>query len=196
LQEWQDNSGNVLASIGATGSAKLGSFVVPGIAFTQTATVSVANTTTETTLLGSGTGSLTLAGGSLVPGRTLRFRASGFYGSTSSPGNLTVNVKLGSVAVLTATNALVASVSNQWWSLDAEITCRSTGASGSVMGNACVLLRNAAPALAVIGWEMVNTSPVTVDTTGALTVDLTATFTVQSSSNTISCTNASLEVLN
>jgi len=156
---------------------------------TMTASATVANSTSETSLLGTITGGKTLAAGSLVVGKSLRVRAWGVLSSTGNP-NLTVRVKLGSTVV--ATTGAVAQVgtpSQAGWELDGILTCRTTGASGSVFAQGCFRYgANLVPLAA--------TAAVTVDTTAAQVLDATAQWSVADAGNTMTATNALFELLN
>src|SRR5207247_672231 len=60
--------------------------------FTGTQTVTVANTVTETSLMPTGQGSLTLPAAYLTAGKTVRFRCKGFWSTKAvGPGNITFN---------------------------------------------------------------------------------------------------------
>jgi hypothetical protein len=64
--------------------------------FSSTATVTVAATTVETSIIGSGSGSLTLPANYLTAGKTIRFSLRGLYSTpTLSVGNILVKIKLG-----------------------------------------------------------------------------------------------------
>jgi hypothetical protein len=149
----------------------------------------VANTTAETSVLGSVVGSSVLAANALAVGRTLRIQAWGIVSDTGTP-TLTVKVKLGSTVILTTGAITLASgISDKLWRLEAIITCRSVGGSGTVFGQGQFNYNNG------LFTDIVNTATTTVDTTSSQTIDVTATWSAASSSNTISCTNAVLEVL-
>lgn len=163
--------------------------VLPVVMGAMTASATVANTTTATTIVGTVTGGKTLAANSLVAGKSVRIRASGVLSSVSQP-NLTVLVKFGSVTV--ATTGAVAQVgtpSNAGWELDVIVTCRTAGASGTVFAQG--LLRYGANLV-----PLAATAAVTVDTTAAAIIDVTAQWGAASASNTITATNALFEILN
>jgi len=169
--------------------------------YSSTADATVGNTTTETSLVGTGVGSLTLPANFLIAGKTLRITACGYYSSkASSPGNLQINIKLGSTVVNqlpgSGGSALAGSAASFGWRLSALVTCRSTGASGSVSsGGDMTRLTSSSGANADFGFTK-NTGPVTIDTTAGQTLDLTATFNIADVANTITCTNLTVEILN
>lgn len=162
--------------------------------FVQTASGNVNNTTTETTLVSTGNGNATLEANFLNPGRKIRVKASGFYSNTGTP-TLRIKVKFGSVIILdtTAFTTIVGAANNQW-DLEGIITVRSSGASGTVIGQGTVSFNTSGTAAQIV--QMVNTSTVIVDTTVTNTVTVTAEWGTASSSNTITCTDLTLENMN
>jgi hypothetical protein len=166
-------------------------------AFTATATATVASTT-EATLIGSGVGSLTFAANSLTAGKTIRIRARGFWSTDAvTAGTMRWRVKLGATTVLdTGAITPTIAISNSLWQLDAEITCRTTGASGTVFGQGYADRQEAA-GVAFLTSAMVNTSTTTIDTTASQILDVTFVWgVVNDPDNTISSTNVSVETLN
>lgn len=111
---------------------------IPAIAttpFAQTSTVSVAGTTTESTILGSGVGSSTISSTDFVAGKTYRVTIRGVF-STDAAGSVSVNfrLKLGSVTIAATGNIFnSAGVTNRAYELEATFTVRTTGATGTVM---------------------------------------------------------------
>jgi len=174
-----------------------GSAVFTTTAFTAMATVTIANTTAETTLIGSGVGSLTLGANVLMPGKTLRIRCQGYWSSDLlAAGTMRWRVKLGSTVVLdTAVFTPIGGVTNLLWQLEATITCRATGASGSVFAQGLVEHQETA-GISFPTRTMVNTATNTIDTTAAQALDVTFQWGSADADNTISCTNVSVETLN
>ena len=140
------------------------------------ASSAVTNTTTETTMH-----SVSIPADTLRAGMVLRIRAQGIATATNSTDTLTIKVKLGSTVV--CATAAVDVANNDVWVLDTEVTIRTEGASGTLV----------AAGLAVLGVEGTATAradmlaSTAVDTTAAITVAVTATWSVASASN--SCRN-------
>ena len=110
---------------------------VSGVLFTQTAD-STTTAGSATTLLGTGVGTLTLPANLLMPGRTIRIVLSGKYGQVTTDaggGAKTFAITLGGVTVATGTSVSYGIPSVVAFSAEATITCRSAGASGTVVGN-------------------------------------------------------------
>jgi hypothetical protein len=161
-----------------------------GTLFTQTADATCANTTTETTLTSTGVGTLTLPANFFVAGKTIKLQAYGFHSSTSG-ATVTIRVKLGSTTILTATGSS-GSDTNAGIIMDTVITCRTTGASGTVAGQGVYTEIGNTPNFR----QMTNTAAVTVDTTTSQAITMTAQWSAAAAGRTITVTNLSVQVLN
>jgi len=170
---------------------------LPVVMFTQTADKTVANTTTETTLIGTGVGTLTLPANSLIAGRTVRIKMSGIYSTVAvTGGTVTVKVKYGSTVIATiATTALLTGATNDYWEGEVVLTCRTTGATGTVMTSGRVGYQITGNAVI---WDELNNAgaTTTIDTTAATALDVTVTWSAANASNTVTSLVGSLEVLN
>jgi len=162
--------------------------------FVQTASANVNNTLTETTLVSTGNGNPTLEAGYLQAGKKLRVKASGFYSTLGTP-TLQLKVKLGSTVILDTTAvATPAGAANKQWTIEGIITVRTNGTGGTVIAQGQAIL--AISTTANQPEQMVNTGTIAVDTTTALAVSVTAQWGTASASNTITCTNLSVESMN
>lgn len=156
---------------------------VMGANYTAVAASSaVTNTTDETTF---STGSVTIPANVLKVGDIIRVRAQAIATATNSTDTLDIKLKLGSTVIL-ATGAVNAT-DNDIAYIESDIVIRTIGASGTlvaagVTANGVVGTATALPRL------LASTA---VDTTAALAVAITATWSVASASN--SCR---LDVLN
>ncbi|MBK8139262.1 MAG: hypothetical protein IPK52_26165 [Chloroflexi bacterium] len=131
----------------------------------------------------------------MTAGRTLRVKAAGFYSTdASSAGTLQFRVKLGSIPIVaSATFSATDGVSNGAWSLDADITCRTVGGSGTVFGQGYVRLWDGAAV--AIAHQMIATSTSTIDTTASQAVGLTAQWGTADTDNTLTITNLLIEAV-
>lgn len=164
------------------------------VAFTQTANANVASSTSETTIIGTGIGTVTLAASFLTVGKTLRVRAYGFYGTKAAPvGTFTLKLKYGTTVLITISPTLTASLSNQQWEATFDITCRTTGATGTVFAQGSANFWTVATTAGPI--NAVTTSTTTIDTTTSNKLDLTVQWGTSNASNTITSTNYTMEVL-
>jgi hypothetical protein len=150
-------------------------------AFAQSATVTVANLDSETTLIGAGLGSATLIAAYFnVAGRALKVKAWGVLSNTGTP-TLNIKVKAGST-VLAATGdvTLAADQTNAQWELECDIVCRSTGAAGTVIAQGRLRVDD-------VFYPMVNTAVSgAIDLTAAIVVGVTAEWSAAAAGNTIS----------
>lgn len=163
----------------------------------------LANSTTATSILPPAA-KFTLPANFCNIGKTLRVTAFGRISTTTGPPTITFDVRFGAVVVFNgAAVTTVVSLTNKTWLLEAILTCRSIGAStsatmlgtgsftssivvGSTGGNAnTAMLPDSAPAVGT-GF----------DSTSSQTVDLFATWSAASASNTLQLHNYTLEAMN
>ena len=174
----RDSSGGLLertvASIGGPRGAN----------FSKYLPTTVANTTSETSLLGTGSGTATIAANELVLGK--RYRVF-FLTYTSSPNttprSVTTRLKIGGTIIYSnILNINTVLINSSQWFLG-EFVCTATGLSGSIYSE---LINTVSPA----------TGTGTVDTTIANTVDVTAQWSDAVAGNTITCNSLSIIPLN
>lgn len=168
----------------------------------------VSNTTTETIVCPD----YSLPAYFLQPGRTLYLCAFGVCSNVvTTPGTLTMRVRLGGVAgtVLLATSAqgldTTAHTNAAWW-LEAWLTCRTAGATGTIMGGGvfcCYNLLASTPAnllpaiMGSAGAPGTNANAaVTVDTTAAKLLSLTAQFSVATNPTNLTCQQRIIQLAN
>ena len=162
--------------------------------FTATASATVANTVTETSILGTGVGTKTLPTNFWIAGKTIRVVVKGHIASTGTP-TLRIQCKLDAVSIVdTGAQTLVAITGTRGFEFECLITCRTTGAGGTVFGQGDFQYNSAVTTGNII--DAPDTATVAVDTTGSDTLDVTATWGTASASNTITGTNVTIEVLN
>jgi hypothetical protein len=186
---WQDSTQKAFQGFSAGIKQTLS-----GVLFTQTASQTVANTTTETTLFGTGIGSVTLPANFFVIGKTIRARCKGIYSTSGNP-NIQFRSKYGST-VLDDSTAFSAgnNVTNHLFFLDVVITCRTVGATGTVFVQGMGKLFTAHAT--VVEFDMETTATVTINTTTSNALDLMVTWGTADAGNTITATNFVVEVLN
>lgn len=170
-----------------------------GTIFSQTATVTVANTNAETTLVGAGRGSVSLPANYFVlAGKTLRVTARGYFSSNNGIETLKLRVKLtdadATEIVLETGDQSVGSRTDCGWEVRALLTCYSIGATGNFWGQGFATMASSATASDVL--QMVKTAVVAnLDTTSTMTVNVTADWNNASAANTITCTNLIVEAI-
>lgn len=169
---------------------------IPRILYRQASNATVANTVTETTLFDTtdALGTRTLPANYLTAGRTLRITAWGYHSTAGTAVNLRFRFKLaGTTMINTANNAMATSVTDRAWKTEVLLTCRSTGASGTVRGQGFTQLGTSATAGVL--WEMGSNAAFTVDTTATCIVNLTVEWSVNLAGHTITCSNLLIEAL-
>lgn len=179
------------------------------LGWTDRAGSAVSNTTSETTLLPA-MGPFTVPAGELsFRGKMLAIRATGKISTVvTTPGTLTFKVKFGSIAVATsqAMPLNIVAKTNVFWELDILMTLRELGIStnANFMTNGswrseAVIGSPAASAggIGVEGWQASAPAVGTgFDSTINNLCDLTATWSVASGSNSITCEQFICEALN
>lgn len=161
--------------------------------FSQTASKTLANDTTETSLLSTGEGLTTLPANQLQPGSRLRISLSGVMSTTGTP-TLNLKVKIGGATIAsTGAVATAGTISNNVWSLDFDCTCRTYGATGTLIGQGWFRYDDSTHAGTAEGIAMTATA--SINTTAELAIDVTATWGAASASNTITCSNAAIQIL-
>lgn len=172
-----------------------------GCPFSQIADVTVANTGTETTLVSTGAGivgTATLPANFFTAGKTIRLVAAGIYSTAATVAQtLTIRVKYGSTTlVATAAISKVNVLANRAWSLDVLITCRTVGGTGTVYAQGVGGFFHWSSASVPAAAELVSTGTVTIDTTAASALSVTAQWNSGAVGDTITCTNLKFDVEN
>lgn len=169
---------------------------IQGTIFTKTDTTAVANTTDETSLVGSGKGSMVLpANFAGAAGKTIRVTVRGTYSCVES--SVDVRIRLGAdvgtgtqVAIVSASSGNAA---NQPWFATFDLTFRTVGAAGTVMCHGNGFFKGAdAPETKMIA----PTSTTTIDTTASQTIFVTADNSVADPSIHCTAYTMTVEALN
>ena len=163
--------------------------------FTTTGLGVASNNAGEITLLRGVVGTTGLTANVLSDGRTIRLSALGYFNTPLVVDNLTMRVKIGGQTVLTTgAQTPAASASTLGWKLDTMITCQTTGGAGTVIGQGDSEFHSSL--VAKDFWQMVNSSSVVINTTGANAIEITAQWSGVSSASQLFLTNAIGELLN
>lgn len=197
---WSDTSGDGTVGTGdvCLGAAGVdincdGTLDTTSVSFTQTADKTVNTTNAETTLTAAGTGSLTIPASALNAGSHLRIRAYGYQSNTASP-TLDLRVKLGATTFCDTTALTVNNASAMSWEMTCDITTRAAaGAAVATTGQGIGRIFTAASTQ--ITGQTAKTSTTNLATNGTLAVDVTAQWSASNASNTITCTNLTVEKL-
>ena len=163
---------------------------VPRVLFTQTADQTVANTATETTLFGTGVGSLTLPANFFVVGRTIRVYMVGYVSDTGSP-TMGVRLRLGTAVLAIAQSGTIVLSGTRPFIIEALLTCRTTGATGAFMAQISQRFASTGD-----GTYSMTTATVAANTAASQALDVTLAWGTADALNTATITNAVVEVLN
>ena len=166
-----------------------------GVIFTQTADQTIANTTAETSMFGTGVGTLTLPANFWTVGKTIRVEIHGDFADTGNP-TAEVQAYYGATSLIdSGAIALSGLGGTEEWETEVVITCRSIGATGTVE--------------TIIDWEYETTTGSsaierldvagvlrTIDTTAAGALDATFQWGTAAAANTLHSHVGFVEVLN
>src|SRR5512144_2304049 len=181
-------------SIGTASARFLVNRTIPHgtLIYTSAAAAAYGNATAETTIVGTKkapgyvgaptAGTLPAAYLNVV-GRTTAFRTIGIIANTGTP-NLTLTFKLGTTAIITTGVQATATITGTLpFEFSGTFFTVTTGATGTLLGHGAFRYYTTAPV--AVTWSAYTAAAVTVDLTGTLAVDVTATWGTQSSSNTM-----------
>lgn len=170
----------------------------PATLFTTTTTSGPSATTTETTIIGTTaslvSSPLTLKSNVLDhAGRTIRFKASGYVGTTGTP-TLQMKFKVGAATMIdTGTHTLAAITATNTWKWEGEITMRSTGSSATYIGQSTFSYFTTGDLMS--SFSTANTATGTLNCTIDNTIDATAKFS-SGPSNNLLATDVIVEIVN
>jgi hypothetical protein len=145
------------------------------VSFSQTSAVTVSGTTNETSLTGSGVGSLTIPASTWKAGKTYRVTVHGaFSAPSSSLQNFTLRLHIGNATVATTASSAFSGTSGQF-SATIDFTCLTSGTFGTVYAfgtlfrNNNIYTWNALSTLGTPSMSLINiTTDVPVDVTAQL----------------------------
>lgn len=150
--------------------------------YAQTNDVTVVNTTTPTTIIGTVTGSATLPANFFGVGKTIIIFVSGTYAQTSSSNTCTLNFSIGGVAIGSIALQHGNSLSTTYFEARIVATCRTTGASGTVQYQGCGLLNLAGtPEF----YYITSATSGSINTTTTNAINVTATWLAANPSNSL-----------
>lgn len=166
--------------------------------FIQTADATVSNTVTETSIIGSGTGSLTLSSNFFTVGKTIRLRIGGVYSTPAiSTPSVLIKIKYGATVLASVTTTgLLSGASALEFDGEALITCRSTGTSGTVAIHGDI--EYSTGVAGTISVDSLNNggSVATINTTTSNLLDVTVAWDSATTTRIIKTTVISAESLN
>ncbi len=154
--------------------------------FAMTSSSTSANTTSEINLVGSGVGSVAVPSTFWAAGKSIVINASGYLSSTTTaPGLYYTKIKVGSTVVSISSGIYAGGYENLSFNYSMILTCRATGVSGSLMGQAQVAFEPLTGGFSVA----TNLIPFTIDLSVSNNISFTWQDTVASSLNTKTLTS-------
>lgn len=164
-----------------------------GCIYSSYADVTVSGTASETTLLGgSAKGTLTLPANFWTIGKKIRIRGGGIHSMPGGSPTMQIRLYLGSVLIGDTTALVDKNDTNTAHSFDYQVTCITTGATGTVKCTGFMLHHEGT--VDVNMWPFENTGTATIDTTAAMTVNLTSQVST-STGTSVTASNMTIEVL-
>ena len=146
--------------------------------FISNADVVVANTVVETSVIGTGAGTVTIPAASLKLNTKFIIMAQGIISDTANP-TFQLRVKLDSTLIGDSGANALGAISNDHWFAQIEFVVRSVGVTGTIMASGGFLTSQNDH------FAIVNTSVITIDTTVDQILDLTVEWGTANAANTV-----------
>ena len=195
---------SVLSVLGGSGTitANIGDIVLRhgaitgGRKFVTSTTVSINNTTSQLSLLGTVIGSNTLPANTFKAGTVLRITAWGYYGTAASTTYaFTLQFGVGGATFSVQTATLPASLSGRAWYCTCTVICTSDGPSGTLNGEIGVYYKRDSSTADLAGFAQSSYGGSAVNTTSSLNVLVTGQWNTANVSNVLSCTQVICEII-
>jgi hypothetical protein len=160
------------------------------------------NTSTTPTSILPAAAKFTLPANFHSIGKVLRVTGNGRISTTTGPPSITFDLRFGSTVVWNgAAFVTVASLTNKSWELMALLTCRAIGATANLMGigkftSSIVVGSTGGNANTAVLPDSAPAVGSNFDSTAAQVVDLFATWSASSASNSVQLHSFTLESLN
>jgi len=145
-------------------------------------------------------GSRTIPANFLKVGNQIRVRARGIYSTPTGSDTINMRARYGGTGgvQLAATGAVDPGLASTafGWDIDVVLTVRSIGASGTVVAAGGFHVRQDNATNGTNNWfPMGANTTITIDTTVATTIDLTAQWSASLATLTITCSQYTVEVI-
>jgi hypothetical protein len=180
-----DNSGATRTDCTITGGGGSGT---GSTVFSSTTTAGPNNSAAETSVIGTVTGSNTIAANTFTNGAVLQAHAQGYFSFPALADSLTLKMKCGSTVIGSAVFVAGSSVlTNGSWRFWLDITARGTGTGGAFITNGLAELTSGSAIDSTA--QVLNTTTVAYDFTTACVFDVTAQWGAAQVGETIQGTN-------
>ena len=188
------SSGSGIVQADANGTLSKGADLTALGIFAQTSTVTVANTATSTTLIGTVTGVTTLPANFFGVGKTIKVFVSGTYNQDIGSETCALKLTIGGVAVGTITFTHTGSLTTVYYDAEFTLTCRTAGASGTLQFMGLGRLNHLTTNLN--NYFQVSSTSASINTTGTLAIDLQADWVNANANNSITASILTATYLN
>jgi len=187
-------SGSGIVQADANGTLSKGADLTALGIFAQTSTVTVANTATSTTLIGTVTGVTTLPANFFGVGKTIKIFVSGTYNQDAGSEVCALKLTIGGVAVGTITFTHTGGLTTVYYDAEFTLTCRTIGASGTLQFMGIGRLNHTGTSLN--NYFQVSSTSASINTTGTLAIDLQADWVNANTDNSITASILTATYLN
>lgn len=162
--------------------------------YTAIADVTVANTTSELTLLSTtAIGSNIIAANTLVVGQTYRIDVIGRITTGASNTDSTIKIKLDGVTLVTSLGSVPSNLTDAYFELRFVFTVRGIGLAGTAIGQGRTLISPSSGIGTASIRRLAMNTIVAINTTQDNALDITYQWATASASNSITATNAYLK---
>jgi len=168
--------------------------VIAGTIFTGTSDVTVSNSNTETTIVPTGVGTMTLPANFFTAGKSIKIDMWGIWEADTIAPTFEIRAELGGTLLCTTSAQTMTTCEGGQWHAEILLTCRTTGAAGTMFSQGEVRFNHDATAGAT-HW-MRRSTTTTHDTTASNLLDVTFTANTADPDNLITTTNITVTVLN
>ena len=158
--------------------------------YTELQSVTIANTTTELSLVSS---SLLLPAYSLQIGTNIRAELMGKISVTGNPDS-TIRVYLGTTPILVSTGKVTSGLVNAYFHSISLFTVRSVGVNGTIIGHGDTTIKQPDTIGAAGTRAMVSLAPIIINTQQALPFSTTYQWSVANAGNSITVDVATVEI--
>lgn len=156
--------------------------------------------TTATSVIGTGVGSLTLPANFWTVGKQIRIKGNGRYTVAASLSQVTITIKIGTTTIASVvTTALSVASTNYGFDFETTITCRTTGTTGTLvaMGNVNYNAMLSGTTLSRLFDDLNPTgTTATINTTQSAAIDITVAWGGVGVGKSLTISSATIESIN
>ena len=178
-----DGSGDQVLKTDGSGNLSFGT-AATGLYAQTVVSSTITNTTTETSIVGTGVGSLTLGANTLTAGDSYHAKIGGVIAAQNGD-DITIKIKSGTTVLATTGTISLSPTTDLGWECELDFTVVSTGATGEICTNGNFAYTRNTGGLEGYVFQDVETFDSTVDNT----IDITVTWGQAKTQDTIYSAN-------